>query len=82
MPPQKRPIHVTCECVDLGWCLVQVGWQKELVNRAQKLKSACKQGFFLRQIKNITVTVTYHNGSIDIFILEGKYKDSAQYWKT
>lgn len=34
---------------------------------------------FLRQIKNIIVSVTYHNGSIDIFILEGKYKDSAQY---
>lgn len=34
---------------------------------------------FLRQIINMTITVVYHNGRVDICILEGKYKDSVEH---
>lgn len=65
--------------VGLGWWFVQVGWQRELVSRAQKLGSTCKQRGFLRQIINITVSVMYYNGTVDICIIEGKYQHSPQY---
>lgn len=45
----------------------------------QSIEKYLQAGVFLKQIKNTAITVTYHNGRVDICIIEGKYKDSVQY---
>lgn len=55
------------------------GVAERIGQQSIEVEKYLQAGFFLRQILNITITVMYHNGRVDICILEGKYKDSVQH---
>lgn len=63
----------------LGVVVCASGMVERIGQQSIEIEKNLQTGFFLRQIINIATTVMYHNGRVDICILEGKYKDLVQH---